>query len=51
MVYRVRKDCAAIQQQAYWCEPSKENVKQGLGRKIHEEAGIIKKTRKVQASS
>jgi hypothetical protein len=30
MVYRVRNDCSAIQQQAYWCEPSEKNVKREL---------------------
>jgi hypothetical protein len=50
MRYRLRKGCFATQQQAYWCELSKGNVKRrvrkSLGRTIHKEAKIMGKTLK-----
>jgi hypothetical protein len=55
MVYRVRKESSAIQQQAYWGEPLNGNVKmrqrKDLGRTIHEEAEIFRNTWKGQANS
>jgi hypothetical protein len=55
MEYRLRKGCCATQQQAYWCELSKGNVKRRvrkrLGRTIHKEAEIMGKSWDGQANS
>jgi hypothetical protein len=44
MRYRLRKDSSAIQQQAYKCEPSKQNVKEGDS----EMDGVEQYTRKLK---
>jgi hypothetical protein len=54
MGYTLSRDCSAIQQQAYQCEPSNKKVKEGdleRGGGGHKEAEIMGKTWKGQANS